>query len=49
MRERGTKVRSVDRTMSSRFGRVNILASTAVEFDGLLVGDVGETDGEEGL
>jgi hypothetical protein len=35
--------------MSVRFGRVDIFASGTVEFDCFLVGDVGKTDGKEGL
>jgi hypothetical protein len=34
--------------VSRRFGRVDILATRAIEFDRFLVGDVCESDGYEG-
>lgn len=43
------EVRSVDGPVSVRFGGVDVLAARAVKLDGLLVGDVRETHGEEGL
>ncbi len=47
--EGGAEVRPVDRAVARRFGRVQVFAPAAEEFDGLLVWDVGEPDGEQRL
>ncbi len=49
MGESRTKVSTVNRTMSIRFGRVDIFAAWTVEFHGFLVGGIGETNRKEGL
>ena len=49
MRERSSKVSTIDRAVPRGFGRVNVFASTTIELDGFFVRDVGETDGEERL
>ena len=49
MRERSSKVSTIDRAVPRGFGRVNVFASTTVELDECFVGDVRETDGEERL
>lgn len=49
MRKRASKVRAVNRSVSRRFGRVEIFAAGAVEFDGFVVRYVRETEGKEGL
>lgn len=43
MRESRSKIRAVDATVSRRLGRVEVFASRAVQFDGLLVRNVGQT------
>lgn len=47
--ERRAKVGAVDRAVAGRLGRVQVLAPRAVELDGLLVGEVRQTEGEERL
>lgn len=47
--ERTTKVGPVDGAVTGGFGGVEILAAGAVKFDGFLVRNVRETEGEEGL
>lgn len=44
-----TKVGAVDRSVPRGFGRVEVFAARAVEFDGFLVRQVREAEGEEGL
>lgn len=45
--KRGPKEGSVNTPMPCRFGRINVFASTAVQFDRFLVGDVCEPYGQE--
>lgn len=47
--EGGAEVGAVDGGMARGFGVVEVLAAGAVELDGLEVGDVGETHGEQGV
>lgn len=47
--ERGAKVGAVNGGVARRLGVVNILAACAVELDGLLVGNVREAHGQEGV
>lgn len=49
VREGRAKVSPVDGAVARGFGRVDVFAAGAVEFDGFLVGRVGEADGEEGV
>ena len=45
--EGGAKVRAVDGGVAGRLGVVNVLAASAVQLNGLDVGNVGEAHGEE--
>lgn len=47
--ERGAEVGAVDGGVAARLGVVEVLAAGAPELDGLLVGDVGQADGQEGV
>ena len=49
MRERSSKVSTIDRAVPRGFGRVNVFAATTIKLDGFFVRDVGETDGEARL
>ena len=49
MRKGRAKVRAVDRAVSRRLGRVEVLAPRAVELDGFLVREVRQAEGDEGL
>lgn len=49
VRERGSEVGSVDGAVTRGFGGVEVFAATAVELDGFFVGDIGQSDGQEGL
>ncbi len=49
MWESRPEVGSIDRAMSVGFWGIDIFTSRTVEFDCFLIGDIGETDGEEGL
>ena len=49
MRERGAEVRAIYGAMPRRLGAVYVLAATAEELYGLLVGGIGETDGKKWL
>lgn len=47
--EGSAKVGAVDGGVARGFGVVKVLAAGAVELDGLEVGDIGETHGEQGV
>ena len=49
MWEGGPEVCAVDRAVSRGFGRVDVFAASAVEFDGFFVRDVAESDWEKWL
>jgi hypothetical protein len=49
VREGSSEIGSIYRTVARGFGRVDIFASTAIEFDRFFVCNVGQTDGEEWL
>lgn len=49
MWEGSAEVRSVDGSVTGGFRRVDVFAAAAIEFDGFLVGNVCEADGEERL
>jgi hypothetical protein len=49
VRECRAEVSTVYGAMPRGFGRVEVFAAPAVEFDRLLVGDVGESDRQERL
>jgi hypothetical protein len=47
--ERGTKVGTINRSMSRGLGRIQVLTPSAVEFARLLVWDVGQAEREKRL
>jgi hypothetical protein len=49
VRKSRAEVSAVYGAMPRGFGRVEVFTAPAVELDRLLVGDVGESDGKEGL
>lgn len=49
MTKRRSEIRSVDRSVAGRFGRVEVFTSGTVELDSFLVREVGESEREESL
>lgn len=47
--ERAAKVSAVNGAVPAGLGRIDVFAARAIELDGFLVRDVGETDGKKEL